>query len=300
MSKSMPVLSKGDTVGIVAPAKAISSELVLSGKDKLESFGFNVKVGEHCSGQYHYFSGTEQERTSDLQNMLEDPDVKAIFCARGGYGCLQIVDVINWASFIRNPKWIIGFSDITVFHQHINRLGLESIHGTMPLNFKENTPESFDSLINILHGDPLNYNLSSSPENKTGKGSGKLLGGNLSILHCLLGTDDQVDYNGAILFIEDLCEPLYHIDRIFHSLRKAGVLENISGLIVGGMTDLKDTEVPFGKSYKEIILSHFPYRNIPVCFDFPAGHIPDNRALIMGRNVTLEVDQQFTKIDFTN
>jgi muramoyltetrapeptide carboxypeptidase len=285
----MKALQKGDLIAIVAPAKSIEKEHVSFAKNYLEKAGFSVIVGENCLNTFHYFAGTDVERASDFQDALDNPNVKAILCARGGYGCIRILDHLQWASFIQNPKWIIGFSDVTVFHQRVQSYNLQSIHATMPLNFSENSKEALDSLIRTLYGEKLSYSIPSNPNNKPGKATGKLVGGNLSILYSLLGTKESIDYQDTILFIEDLAEQLYHIDRIFYSLSKAGILEKIKGLIVGGMTDLKDTAVPFGQTYFEIILSHFIYRKIPIVFEFPAGHITDNRALILGEDVELLV-----------
>ncbi len=288
----MKPLQPGDLIAIVAPAKAIEESHITFAKVLFESRGYRVQVGAHCLGSHHYFSGTDVERASDLQQALDNPEVKAIICARGGYGCVRILDHLQWAGFIREPKWLVGFSDVTVLHQHIGILELSSIHASMPLNFKENTPEAIDSLCDALEGNQLSYDIAANSHNKRGEATGKLVGGNLSILYSLLGTDDCIDYTDCILFIEDLAEQLYHIDRMFYAFSKAGVLDKIKGLIVGGMTDLKDTAVPFGQDIYALILSHFTYRNIPIAFDFPAGHIDDNRALIIGGQARLEVGEK--------
>ncbi len=289
MNSHIPFLQPGDLIALVAPAKSIDKELVLNAARFFESKGYQVEIGTHCTGEHHYFSGTDEERTADFQKAIDNPNVKAIICARGGYGSIRILDRVNWAAFLRDPKWVVGFSDITVFHQHIQRLEMQSIHGTMPLNFGENTTESLNSLIAALEGREISVEIPSSPSNKLGITEGILMGGNLSIIHGLIGTDAQPDYTDSILFIEDLCEQIYHIDRIFYSLAKSGILDKIKGLIVGGMTEMKDTLVPFGQSVEEVILSHFTYRKTPIVFDFPAGHIEDNRALILGAKVALNV-----------
>jgi len=292
----MKPLQPGDLIAIVAPAKAIEETHIIFAKSLFESRGYRVQIGEHCLGNHNYFSGTDLERASDLQNELDNPEVKAIICARGGYGCIRILDHLQWAGFIREPKWLVGFSDVTVLHQHIGKLELPSIHASMPLNFKENTPQAIDSLFDALEGKQLHYNIPAHPQNKHGEVTGKLVGGNLSILYSLLGTDDCIDYSDCILFIEDLAEQLYHIDRMFYAFAKAGILDKIKGLIVGGMTDLKDTAVPFGQDIYELILTHFNYRSIPIVFDFPAGHINDNRALIIGAEVKLTVAETVSLI----
>ena len=285
----MKPLQPGDLIAIVAPAKAIEESHITFAKALFESRGYRVQVGAHCLGSHHYFSGTDLERASDLQEALDNPEVKAIICARGGYGCVRILNHLQWAGFIREPKWLVGFSDVTVLHQHIGMLDLPSIHASMPLNYKENTPEAIDSLFDALEGNQLTYDIAANSYNKRGDASGKLVGGNLSILYSLLGTDDCIDYSECILFIEDLAEQLYHIDRMFYAFAKAGIFDKLKGLIVGGMTDLKDTAVPFGQNIYALILAHFTYRNIPIAFDFPAGHIEDNRALIIGAEVQLHV-----------
>lgn len=289
MNTQIPLLQAGDLIAIVAPAKSIDKELVLNAAKFFEANGFEVQISAHCTGESHYFSGTDEERTSDFQKVIDNPKVKAIICARGGYGSIRILDRLNWAAFLRDPKWIVGFSDITVFHQHVQCMNLPSIHATMPLNFGENTAESLDSLLAAMKGEELTVEIPSSDSNKLGKAEGILLGGNLSIIHGLIGTDAQPDYTDSILFIEDLAEQLYHIDRMFYSFAKAGILDKIKGLVVGGMTDMKDTLVPFGQTLEEIILAHFKYRKIPIVFNFPAGHIADNRALIFGHKVALNV-----------
>ena len=282
-------LQKGDLIYITAPAKSVDEQIISVAKSFFEKHGFKVRVSKHCLGQYHYFSGTDEQRTGDLQEGLDDPEVKAIVCARGGYGCVRIVDRIQWAGFMRNPKWVVGFSDVTVFHHRIQRYGIPSIHGTMPFNFQTNSTEALDSLVAALRGTETDFVCASHPHNVLGKAVGKLVGGNLSILYSLLGTDDQLDFSETILFVEDLAEHLYHIDRMFYALQKAGVLDKITGLIVGGMTELEDTTVPFGKNVETIIAEHFQYRNIPISFGFPAGHITDNRALILGKKCQLHV-----------
>lgn len=296
MNTEIAPLKEGDLIAVVSPAKAIDEALVLNAKKFFEEKGFRVKLGKYCTGSYHYFSGNDAERTEDFQSAIDDPEVKAIVCTRGGYGCVRIVDRLNWAAMLREPKWIIGFSDVTVFHQRMQRYGLKSIHATMPLNFEENTEKALGTLLEAFQGVQPEISIPPSNHNKKGLATGQLSGGNLSILYSLLGTDDQPDYEGTILFVEDLAEQLYHIDRMFFAFRKAGILDKINGLIVGGMTDMKDTAVPFGETLESIILEHFRYRKIPVVFGFPAGHIADNRALVFGTEVELTVTQDEVKL----
>ncbi len=298
MNQTIQPLQKGDLIEILAPAKAIEEAHVVFAKSFLEGKGFKVRISENCLGEDNYFSGSISERLSDFQNAVDDPEVKAIVCARGGYGCVQLVDKIQWANSLRYPKWIVGFSDVTVFHQRIGIMGMESIHGSMPLNFKKNSSDALQTLVHALTGNSYSIKVPSNSKNNLGEAKGRILGGNLSILYSLLGTNDGIDYSNSILFIEDLAEQIYHIDRMFYAFNKAGVLDQIKGLVVGGMTDLKDTATPFGMSYEDVILSHFEYRNIPICFNFPAGHIDDNRALILGKEASLSVQKEKVQLSF--
>ena len=298
MQQDIPYLQEGDLIYITAPAKAIECHLIENATKYFIEKGFRVKVGKHCCDQYNYFSGSLAQRISDFQEGINDSEIKAIICARGGYGSVQIIDHLQWAAFLKEPKWIVGFSDITYFHQKIAKFGLKSIHGTMPLNFKENSSPALDTLLNSLKGNYPEYTIESNPLNKSGKAQGKLIGGNLSIIYANIGTDDQPSYENNILFIEDLSEQLYHVDRMFNALRKSGILSKIKGLIIGGMTDLKDTARPFGMNYEEIVLSHLKHEKIPICFDFPAGHIDDNRSLILGQKVEFEVLEEKVQLKY--
>lgn len=298
MNTAIEHLKKGDLIYITAPAKAVELEIVQYAQHFLEENGFRVMISAHCTGQHHYFSGTDEERLADFQFGIDHPEVKAILCARGGYGCVRIVDRLQWAGFLREPKWLIGFSDITVFHQKLQRFDLPSIHATMPLNFKNNSKAALETLLLALNSGNYTIESPATSNDKKGQATGRLVGGNLSILYSLLGTDDQIDYSNTILFIEDLAEHLYHLDRMLFAFAKAGIFNKIKGLIVGGMTDMKDTDTPFGQTQEEIILSHFVYRNIPIAFDFPAGHIDDNRALILGTACKLDVSTEGTILSF--
>lgn len=286
----LPQLKEGDIIRILAPAKAIDKECIEFAREKLKSFGFSVQVSEHCLGRDGYFSGTVAERTNDMQSAIDDPNVKAILCARGGYGCIQIVDRINWAGFIEEPKWLIGFSDITVFHQHLSRMQCPTLHASMPLNFEKNSSRSLETLSKALKENKLFYSWAPNSHNKKGVTHGELIGGNLSVLCGLIGTNEMPSYLNSILFIEDIGEHLYSIDRYLFQLSKAGILDQIRGIVLGGFTGTKDTDPPYGKSFEEIILSHFEYRSIPVAFDFPAGHQDDNCALILGKRAVLSVE----------
>jgi muramoyltetrapeptide carboxypeptidase len=287
-----PSLKSGDLVYLCAPAKAIEEHYIIEAENWLQSIGLRAMRSQNLTGRHHYFSGTELERLADLQTGLDHPEANAVWCVRGGYGCVQILDGLQWAQFIREPKWLIGFSDICVLHHKIQSLGFQSIHGTMALNIEKNSAEAKARLSELLYGEKAPFDFEPKPFNQLGKASGTLVGGNLSIIYSMLATPERYPFNDAILFIEDLAEHLYHIDRMFYALQKSGALAQINGLIVGGMTDLEDTEVPFGKTIEALILAHFKYRKIPICFDFPAGHIDDNQALALGAEVQIEVNSE--------
>lgn len=296
--KSIPLLQKGDKIVLIAPAKAIESELINNAIQLIEERGYIVEVGKYCAGQVNYFSGTEEERLHDLQWALDHKEAKAILCARGGYGCVQLVDRADWSTFIAKPKWVIGFSDITVLHSRINNLDLRSIHATMPLNFENNSSEAIETLFEAFEKEKYTITFPNDENNLTGHAKGELIGGNFSILYSLIGTNDDMDFSGKVLFIEEVGEPLYAIDRMFYSLAKSGKLKQLNGIIVGGMTGMKDSSVPFGKSLEEIILKHISPLSIPLAFNAPFGHIDDNRAMRCGSHVSLTVGPDNCQIHF--
>jgi muramoyltetrapeptide carboxypeptidase len=281
-------LKKGDTVAIIATARKISRLEVQQAIDLLHTWGLNVITGKHLFGEYNQFAGTDEERAMDLQTMLNDVNVKAIIVARGGYGTVRIIDKVDFTSFKMHPKWIVGYSDVTVLHSHIHALGIQTAHATMPINFAKNE-EATDGVRKILFGEKLNYDVAPFELNRTGKAQGQLVGGNLSLLYALQGSNSDIDTTGKILFIEDLDEYLYHIDRMMMALKRSGKLEGLAGLIVGGMSDMKDNTIPFGKNAEEIIIDAVKEYNYPVCFHFPAGHIDRNMALKLGAMCTLQV-----------
>lgn len=286
-----PKLVPGDTIALVSPAKAIETTHIDFAKSYLEQQGFNVLVGAHAGNQYRYFSGTDEERATDLQWAVDHPEVKAIVCNRGGYGAVRLFDLVNWANLLREPRWIAGFSDITNFNCLGLRLGIETAHTTMPLNFRENTEASLASLLRVLRGEKNEYTWDAHPLNKPGTAHGKVVGGNLSILYGLLGTPYCPDFEQAILFIEDVGEQVYHLDRMLWTLKFAGVFDRIAGLIVGGMTDMKDTAMPTEWTVEQLILEHTKYNAFPIAFQSPVGHIPDNRAFICGRTADFSVSE---------
>ncbi len=291
-------LQKENVVAIVSTARKIASEEIIPAIKLLESWGLKVIIGDTIGSEENQFAATDEKRIADFQKMLDNPLVKAIWCARGGYGTVRIVDQLDFSSFKKHPKWIVGYSDITVLHNHIHHLGIETLHATMPINIKQNTQETLNSLKKSLFGNNLSYAIPSSKINKPGYATGELVGGNLSLLYSLLGSKSALNTSGKILFIEDLDEYLYHIDRMMMNLKRNGYFNNLKGLIVGGMTDMHDNEVPFGKTAEEIILDCVSAYDFPVVFDFPAGHLDDNRTLILGRKVTLEVGEIQCKITF--
>ncbi len=295
---SPPSLKKGNAIGLVATARRISEQELTKAVSIIENRGYKVAKGKYLFASENQFAGTDEERTTDFQQMIENPEVKAVFAVRGGYGSVRIVDKIDFDSLLKNPKWLAGYSDFTVFHNHLINLGLQSLHATLPLNFATNTPEALASLFDVLEGRKPQYHFALHPLNRKGKAFGILMGGNLSVLYSLMGSRSFPDAAGKILFLEDLDEYLYHIDRMMMALKRAGVLENLAGLIVGGMTGMHDNTIPFGKTAEEIIRESVEEYDFPVAFGFPAGHQPDNRALIMGAEVKLEGKRSGSVLDF--
>jgi muramoyltetrapeptide carboxypeptidase len=291
-----PFLTPGDTIYIPAPAKAIEETSVLAAKKTLETWGLNVRIAPHCLGRSHYFSGSDEQRLADFQDGLDDPSIKAILCARGGYGCVRMVEALNWEAFKKNPTWIIGFSDVTVFHQQIHQLGIESIHGIMPLGFIEGSDAAKETLKKSLFGESFTLEAAYVLGNITGEARGNLVGGNMAIVTSLLGTSLSYSFKNNILVLEDIGEHVYKIDRMLYSLRLAGVFQEIKGLVLGGFTDMEDTDVPFGKTIKELILEQVQGLGVPVAFDLPLGHISDNQALVLGRSAVLKVSETKTNL----
>lgn len=277
-------------IRIISPAKQIPIDAINFAKSFLEEQKFIVEVGENALGQHHYFSGTYQARLGDFQAALDDPSVDIILCSRGGYGAIHLVDDLDYTAFLKKPKLIVGYSDITVFHQHIyGQFGLPSLHATAPLNFASNSFEALSSMLNAIRGVENKYDFNPHEYNITGETEGIVIGGNLAIVYSLLGTNSDVDFTDKILFVEEVGEAIYAVDRMFYSLKKAGRLEKLKGVIIGGMTNMKDSEIPFGQTVEEVIHAHFKERNIPLAFNFPAGHIDDNRAVMIGAKAILKV-----------
>jgi muramoyltetrapeptide carboxypeptidase len=292
-------LLPGDTVGIVSTARKLTKEELTPGLDLLTQWGLRYKLGNTIGAEKDQFAGDDSLRAADFQAMMDDPDVKAIWCARGGYGTVRIIDALDFKKFSNNPKWIIGYSDITVLHSHLNLRGIETMHAQMPLDIEKKSPESASSIRDVLFG--KGYESISTPThslNRLGTARGELVGGNLSVLYSLCGSDSALKTNNNILFLEDLDEYLYHVDRMLQNLKRNGLFENINGLIVGGMTDMNDNTIPFGKTAEEIVLDTVSEYNFPVCFGFPAGHVPNNRAMIFGREVSLDIHESGVVLSF--
>jgi muramoyltetrapeptide carboxypeptidase len=288
-----PLLKKGDTIGLVAPARKIVINEIAEAISTIKKHGFKVKYSDELFAEWHQFAGSDKRRAANFQSMLDDDEIRAIISVRGGYGSIRIIDQIDFSRFKKKPKWIIGFSDITVFHSHINRnFNTETLHASMLLSFAENTEESLTRIFEILSGGSPEYKIASHQLNRKGISKGILCGGNLSVLYSLMGSRSFPEMSGKILFIEDLDEYLYHIDRMMTGLKRAGIFKNLKGLVVGGMTDMNDNEVPFGKTAEEIISEAVLEYEFPVCYGFPAGHINNNLPLIMGANVSLKVSNQ--------
>lgn len=299
--KTPPHLKTGDKIAIVTTARKISEAELLPAIKKFKEWGFEIVLGKNIYAKENQYAGSDEQRLSDFQKMLDDPSVNAVICARGGYGTVRIIDKIDFSSFVKNPKWIIGYSDATVLHSHIhNHFGIETLHAIMPLNFPADgiDNESLKTLKKAMIGEVLNYTIAHDKLSKQGESPGILVGGNLSLLYALSATPSDLDTSGKILFIEDLDEYLYHIDRMMLQLKRSGKLRKLAGLIVGRMTEMKDNIVPFGKTAYEIVHDAVKEYNYPVCVGFPAGHSDDNRALILGRKILLEVCSSETKINF--
>ena len=264
----------------------------------LESWGLQVVLGETVTSDFHQFAGTDEFRAQELQEFIDDDNIKAIIAARGGYGCIRIIDKIDFSPLLENPKWLVGFSDITVLHSALQKLGLQSIHGQMPATIPDSSSAGLESLRKVLFGEEVFYSYSSNPKNIPGIVKGTLIGGNLSILISLLGSETDLDYTDKILFIEDVGEYLYAIDRMVRTLDRAGKLSKLKGLIVGSFTSLKDNLIPFGFNVQQIIYEVVKDYGYPVAFDFPAGHIEDNRALVLGRECEMRVGEDVGGLSF--
>ena len=293
-----PYLQKGDTVAIVSTARKNLEDNLKPTIDLLHSWGLEVVLGKTIGLNFHQLAGNDEERAADFQTQMDNPNIKAIWCVRGGYGTVRIIDKLDFNRFKQHPKWVIGFSDVTVLHSHLNRMGIETIHAIMPVSVARATEQAKASLCTALFGEPLSYTMTCDAINHLGTARGELVGGNLSILYSLLGSSSAVDCQDKILFLEDLDEYLYHVDRMMMNLKRNSCLSSLKGIIVGGMTKMNDNDIPWGKNAFEIIEEATKDLTIPIIYNFPAGHIQDNRALIMGRTIQMTVTAEESKVVF--
>lgn len=293
MIKIPPYLKKGDTIGLVCPAGYMPVEKVQTCLDVLQEWDYGVKIGKTVGGgSATYFSGTDEERLADFQQMLDDDAIKVVLCARGGYGTGRIIDKIDFTKFRKQPKWIVGYSDVTVLHSHIySHFYISTLHAPMAGAFNEDgfKNEFVRSLKNALEGKKLKYKCDVHEFNRKGEAVGELVGGNLALLAHLVGTDSDIKTRGKILFLEDVGEQLYNIDRMLHQLKRSGKLARLAGLIFGGFTESKDTDRPFGQSVHEILHEIVKEYDFPVCYDFPVSHTDRNYALKIGVGYKLKV-----------
>ncbi len=290
-----PYLKPSSKIRIVSPAGKINEERVIPAVEWFEKQGYKVKLGNHVFAQHFQFAGTDAQRLEDLQAAFDDSETDAIICSRGGYGAIRIIDQLDLTELKKHPKWLIGFSDITILHSCLNNIEIASIHGAMPpFFFDENSKpnESLVSLMDLLTGKNLNYQIKKNERNRTGNITAELVGGNLSIIASLLGTKYELKTEGKILFLEDIDEYLYHIDRLIQQLKLAGKLDKLAGLVIGDFTSIKDNDSPFGQTVEEIILETIKEYNFPVCFGFPAGHDKKNLALAFGKKWSLNVSHE--------
>ena len=294
-----PYLKSNDQIRIVSPSGNIELKYIVGAKKTLSSWGLNVTEGKFARTKYGRFAGTEAQRIADLQEALDDPSVNAILCSRGGYGVAQIIDKLDFSTFAKSPKWLIGFSDITILHNAISNLGIASIHGIMAKHLTQFPADSIhvQKCREILFGQMPTYVVPKHRLNKVGIAQGKLIGGNLSVLIGLRGSQFDLDYKNNILFIEDIAERPYHIDRMMQNLRFSGALAQLSGLVVGQFSDC-DEDPLMKKSVAQIIASAVSEYDYPVCFNFPAGHVDNNFPLKLGETVQFEVTKRAVILTF--
>ncbi|WP_375433925.1 LD-carboxypeptidase [uncultured Hymenobacter sp.] len=292
-------LRSGDQVAIVCPARKASHEELAAAVAVLESWGLRVVLGESTNVEHHQFGGDDEVRRRDMQQQLDNPEIRAILSARGGYGTTRIIDSLDFSRFSQHPKWVAGFSDITALNCHLLALGHQSIHGVMPFLFRQpGGEESLESLRRALFGEPIAYTIALHHLNRFGNATGELIGGNLSLLQTLTGTASDVSTAGRILFLEDIDEYLYSIDRMMVHLDRTGKLRHLAGLLVGHFTDPQDNTVPYGQTPNEIIQHYANKYAFPVAHNFPVGHEPQNMALICGRAARMTVSEAGTQVEY--
>ena len=282
-------LKDGDCIGLISTARKISQKELELGFRILQDWGLKVFLGENIFSEYRQFAGSDMQRKLDFEYMLSDNKIKAILCVRGGYGTVRIIDKITDKLFTDSPKWVIGYSDVTVLHSHLHNLGIASIHGPMPINFTKASKNSLNALRSALFGEDNYIYTNPNRLNREGEAKGEIIGGNLSILYSLLGSPSDINTDNKILFIEDLDEYLYHIDRMIINIKRNQKFQKLKGLIVGSMTEMNDNKIKFGKTVNEIIYEHIKEYDFPVCFDFPSGHIKNNMTIIFGKQSLLKI-----------
>jgi muramoyltetrapeptide carboxypeptidase len=290
-------LQAGDTVLLIGISRARSQEQLAPAITQLQAWGLQVECGPNLYKKHHQFAGNDAERAADLQWAINHLTAKAVVFAGGGYGAMRVIDSVDFAPVIKAPKWFIGYSDTTVVFSRLEKIGVPSLHATMAFQFSQHE-EATESLRKALFGDSIDYAIVPSTLNRNGTAEGKVVGGNLSLLYALSGSCDDLETSGCILFIEDLDEQLYHLDRMMLQLKRSCKLSGLKALLVGGMSDMKDNAIPYGKTAEEIILDAVKEHAYPVCFNFPAGHIPRNLALYLGKKARLEVDAFTCKLNY--
>lgn len=287
-------LKKGDKIAIVTTARKATKEELQAGIALAKSWGLEVIIGKSIGAEDHQFGGNDKLRAEDFQTQLDNPEIKAIWCARGGYGTIRIIDKLDFSQFQKNPKWIIGYSDVTVLHSHIHNLGIQTLHAQMPVDIENKSKAAQESIRKVLFDEDYSINFSTSNRlNRKGTAEGILVGGNLSMLYSMCGSPTAIDTKDKILFIEDLDEYLYHVDRMMQNLKRNGYFDSIKALLVGGMTEMNDNAIPFGYTAQEIVSHYINDKNIPLIFDFPAGHIKNNLALPLGRKVQVGLREDY-------
>ena len=278
-------LSSGSKIALVAPARKVAEDDIAFAVEYIRQRGFVPIYDERLFLSHNQFAGNDEQRASVLQHYLDADDIDAVMCVRGGYGTVRIIDRLDFDKFLQKPKWIVGYSDVTVLHAKMQSIGIESLHATMPINFQDNSKQALDTLFDALCGKEIKYDLPQRTLDILSTMQGEVVGGNISVLYSLLGSDIFPDVEGKVLFLEDLDEYLYHIDRMMMAFQRAGIFDKIGGLIIGGLTKMHDNAIPFGMTAEEIISEKIKDKNIPTVFNFPAGHINDNRAIILGRRI---------------
>lgn len=298
MQKQAPYLKKGDRIRIVAPARKIRPAEMAPALKQIEAWGFEPFYTDSLWAEQDQFAGEDAVRIADFQAALDDSDCRAILCARGGYGSVRLIDSLNFEAFANSPKWLIGYSDITVFHLALHNLGWATLHASMPIDFGRNSEKALTSILQAITGEAYEIKADSHPYNKEGQMQGEIVGGNLSMLYSCLGSASSIDTKGKILFIEDLDEYLYHVDRMMCNLKRNGYFEGLKGILIGTLSDMNDNKIPFGEGAEEIVKRHLSDYGIPMAFGVPAGHQADNQSLIFGSEAEIKISEKGTVIRF--